>query len=305
MEQFVVTYIHKVWGSKEYFPGPQPVSIERQHFPILKGGEYVVCEKTDGERHMLVAITYEGKKKTLLVNRSFKVTEIPLNLKKAAYEGTILDGELYENVLMVYDAVRVCGESVWNLDLHKRMDAAKAMMKGMICMKSDPYRLKCKKFHPMREFKTFLNEYLPTVTQRMDGLVFTPVHEPIRIGTHETMFKWKPRDKNTVDFLARWEPSRETPGFQKGEPTWRLYVQEKGKLFFESEIPHGRFEAKPWMEDGAIVECEYVTWESPMWWRPLKRRTDKTYPNNRRTFYRTIVNIKENVEMKEFLDCRP
>jgi hypothetical protein len=303
--KYVVSYIHKVWGSKDYFPGPQPISIERKHFPILKGGDYVVCEKTDGERHMLVALMYDGKKKCLFVNRSFKMFEVPINLKKSAYEGTILDGELYENVLMVYDAVIVSGEMVWNLDLHKRMDACKAMMKSMICMKSDKYRLKCKKFHTMKDFGIFMDEYLPTVQQNIDGLVFTPVNEPIRIGTHETMFKWKPREKNTVDFLVKWEPSRETPGFNEGRPTWRLYVQEKGKLFFESEIPHDRVQNKSWMEDGAIIECTYVTWEEPMWWRPLKRRTDKNYPNNRRTFYRTIVNIKENIEMKEFLDCKP
>ena len=121
--KYVVSYIHKVWGSKDYFPGPQPISIERKHFPILKGGEYVVCEKTDGERHMLVALMYEGKKKCLLVNRSFRMFEVPINLKKSAYEGTILDGELYENVLMVSDAVIVAVAMVWNLNLHKRMDA--------------------------------------------------------------------------------------------------------------------------------------------------------------------------------------
>ena len=60
------------------------------------------------------------------------------------------------------------------------------------------------------------------------------------------------------------------------------------------------------VKDGEIhIKGKNVTWEEPMWWRPLKRRTDKNYPNNRRTFYRTIVNIKENIEMKEFLECRP
>jgi len=157
----------------------------------------------------------------------------------------------------------------------------------------------------MRDFAKFMDEYLPKVEQKIDGLVFTPVNEPVRIGTHETMFKWKPQEKNTVDFLMKREPSRETPGFKPGPPAWRLYVQEKGNLYFESEIPHNRIEDKPWFEDGAIVECAYVTWEEPMWWKPLKRRTDKTHPNNRRTFYRTIVNIKENIKMKEFLDCRP
>jgi hypothetical protein len=300
-----VQYIHTKWGSKDYFPGPQPVSIEHRHFPVLKGAEYLVCEKTDGERYMMVACMFEGKKKCVFVNRAFNMFEVPINLKKSVYDGTILDGELYEDTLMVYDAVWVNGESVWNLNLMKRLDAARSIMKSVIYMKSDQYRLKCKTFHQMREFGKFMDAYLPTVQQKIDGLVFTPVNEPVRIGTHETMFKWKPQEKNTVDFLMKREPSRETPGFKPGTPAWRLYVQEKGKLFFESELPFNRMEDEPWFEDGAIVECKYVTWEEPMWWKPLKRRTDKNYPNNRRTFYRTIVNIKENIQMKEFLDCKP
>ncbi len=303
--KYVVQYIHTKWGSKDYFPGPQPVSIEHRHFPVLKGAEYLVCEKTDGERYMMVACMFEGKKKCVFVNRAFNMFEVPINLKKSVYDGTILDGELYEDTLMVYDAVWVNGESVWNLNLMKRLEAARSIMKSVIYMKSDQYRLKCKTFHQMREFGKFMDVYLPTVQQKIDGLVFTPVNEPVRIGTHETMFKWKPQEKNTVDFLMKREPSRETPGFKPGTPAWRLYVQEKGKLFFESELPFNRMEDEPWFEDGAIVECKYVTWEEPTWWKPLKRRTDKNYPNNRRTFYRTIVNIKENIEMKEFLDCRP
>ena len=304
LHKYVIDFIHTKWGSKDYFPGPQPISIERKHFPILKGGDYLVCEKTDGERHMMIALMYEGKKKCLFVNRAFNMFEVSINLKKNAYEGTILDGELYGDTLMVYDAVLVAGQSVWNNTLTDRLEASRGLMKSIIYMKSDQFRLKCKTFHHMRDFNVFMDEYLPTVQEKIDGLVFTPINEPIRIGTHETMFKWKPQEKNTVDFLMKREPSRETPGFKAGTPAWRLYVQEKGKLFFESEIPFNRIDDEPWFEDGAIVECKYITHEDPMWWKPLKRRTDKTHPNNRRTFYRTIVNIKENVQMKEFLDCR-
>ena len=304
--KYVVEFIHKTWGSKDYFPGPQPVSIEYRHFPILKGGDYVVCEKTDGERHMMVALMYEGKKKCLFVNRSFNMFEVSLILKKNVYDGTILDGELYENTLMIYDAVLVCGKSVWNSNLLDRLGYAKfGVVDPIIYMKMDKHRLHMKEFHHMRDFKDFMDEYLPNVKQEVDGLVFTPIQEPIRLGTHETMFKWKPQMKNTVDFLMKREPSRETPGCVPGIPAWRLYVQEKGKLVFESEIPHNRMEDKSWFEDGAIVECMYMPWEEPMWWKPIKRRYDKTYTNNRRTFYRTIVNIKENIQMKAFLDCRP
>ena len=303
LREHVVKFIHHVWGSKDYFPGPQPISIERKHFPILKGVEYVVCEKTDGERYMMVALTYDGKPKCFFVNRAFDMFEVKINLNKKAYDGTILDGELYDNTLMVYDAILVNGALVGQFNLDERLAAAEDMMKCIIYMKYDKHRLKMKTFHMMKDFKVFMDEYLPTVQQKIDGLVFTPMHDPIRLGTHETMFKWKPQEKNTVDFLMKREPSRETPGFKAGVPTWRLYVQEKGKPVFESELPFNRMEDEPWFEDGAIVECKYITWEEPMWWRPLKRRTDKTHPNNRRTFYRTIVNIKENIQMKEFLDC--
>jgi hypothetical protein len=305
LREHVVSFIHHVWGSKDYFPGPQPISIERKHFPVLRSAEYVVCEKTDGERHMMVALIYEGKPKCFFVNRAFDMIEVKINLNKKAYEGTILDGELYDNTLMVYDSVLVNGVLVAHQNLDERLAAAEEMMKFIIYMKSDKYRLKMKTFHMMKDFGVFMDEYLPTVQQKIDGLVFTPVYEPIRLGTHETMFKWKPLEKNTVDFLMKREPTRETPGCKPGPLAWRLYVQEKGKLYFESEIPLNRISDEPWFEDGAIVECRYVTWESPMWWKPLKRRRDKTHPNNRRTFYRTIVNIKEDIQMKEFLDCRP
>jgi hypothetical protein len=305
LREHVVNFIHHVWGSKDYFPGPQPISIERKHFPVLRGAEYVVCEKTDGERHMMIATTFEGKPKCLFVNRAFDMFEVKINLNKKAYEGTILDGELYDNTLMVYDALLINGMPVGHMNLYERLTEAEKMMKFIIYMKFDKHRLKMKTFHAMRDFEKFMDQYLPTVQQKIDGLVFTPVYEPVRIGTHETMFKWKPQEKNTVDFLMKREPTRETPGYKPGPLAWRLYVQEKGKMIFESEIPQNRIDDEPWFEDGAIVECMYVTWEEPMWWKPLKRRTDKTHPNNRRTFYRTIVNIKENIQMKEFLDCRP
>lgn len=170
-------------------------------------------------------------------------------------------------------------------------------------MKSDPIRLRMKTFYPLEDFKTFLDVYLPTVNQKTDGIVFTPIDEPVRIGTHETMFKWKPQEKNTVDFLVKREPSRENPMCRSGAPAWRLYVQEKGKHYFEFEIPSSASYGVE-LEDGGIYECMYIHWEEPMWWKPIKRRTDKTYPNNRRTFYRTIVNIKEDIKIEEFLDCR-
>jgi hypothetical protein len=152
-------------------------------------------------------------------------------------------------------------------------------------MKSDPYKIKLKTFYPFADFKEFAEDYLPTVQQKVDGLIMTPVYEPVRMGTHETMFKWKPKDHNTIDFQMKRDPYK--------EGTWRLYIQEKGQLIFESTFTG---DDEPWYKEDAIVECTYMDG----WWKPIKVRTDKTHPNNRRTFYRTLVNIKEDIKMSEF-----
>ena len=117
-----------------------------------------------------------------------------------------------------------------------------------------------------------------------DGIVFTPVDDAIKVGTHDTMFKWKPRDQNTVDFLVKKRPAG-----------WGLYIQEKGKLFFECEIPFGFLETE--LEENTIVECQYMINDEQPWWKPIGVRKDKTYPNSRFTFFRTVVNVKEDIKI--------
>jgi len=284
LEQAVIAFIHTSWGTRDYFPGPQPISIERSHFPLLKKNKYVVCEKSDGVRHLLVSFMFGDKKMCVLVNRMFTITLVPLNLPKVAYQGTILDGELVGTIFLVYDAVVVSGTNVKDLNLIERLQSAEKIPTGIMRVKTDPISLKMKTFCSLKEYDYH------TVVSDTDGLIFTPVNEPVKTGTHETMFKWKPRDKNTIDFKCKkWEQQNK----------WGLYVLEKGNLIFESELSMAK--TPEWITEDCIVECQYMCDEEPRWWKPLNIRTDKTHPNNRRTFYRTLVNIRENIKIKEFL----
>ena len=271
-------FISNAWGVTDptRFPGPQPVSIERRHFPLLKRQPYLVCEKTDGVRHLL-ASTDEG---VFLVNRAFACEKVNIRVAK----DTLLDGELVKTrngrvLFMVYDAVRVKGEDLTQKPLDARLDAARKVTKAIIKTANAPLEIRVKVMTDLKDFRSFPS--LDSFEYETDGLVFTPVNEPIRTGTHETMFKWKPRDRITIDFCIK-----------NGS---ELFVQDRGIPYKEANLHLHNVRRD--LPDGTIVECGY----GDLGWFVEKIRTDKTHANNRRTYFRTIVNIRENIQLREFV----
>ena len=269
-----IRFIQECWESDgTRFPGPQPVSIERRHFPLLKRQPYFICEKTDGVRHLL-ASTEEG---TFLVNRAFKVEAIKIRVPKE----TLLDGELVRTkagkvLFVVHDAVRVKGVDLKKLPLNVRLETARKAIKAIIKTAQAPFEIRVKDMCLLGSEKL---QPLDSFEYETDGLVLTPINEPIRMGTHETMFKWKPHSRITIDFELR-----------KGCELW---VQDRGVPYKEAELHiHNR---RPDLPDGAIVECGY----GECGFFVEKVRTDKTHANNRRTYFRTMINLRENIQEGE------
>jgi hypothetical protein len=254
-------FIKVKWDSSdiERFPGPQPISIERKHIPLLSKNPYLVCEKTDGVRHFLVCFTdSQNRKICALVNRSFDYELFPLTLPR----DTLLDGELLGNEYIVHDAVCIQGEDLRQKSLTERLTKARAVTKAVLPIPK--LRVRCKNMIPYSDIKKL------TLGEHTDGVIFTPVNEPVRMGTHRTLFKWKPLDRITVDFAVREE---------------KFCIQHEGKFLRVQDCSDEE-------ENGAIYECFY---DENSVWRPLKKRTDKSHPNNKRTYERTLVNIKENI----------
>jgi hypothetical protein len=268
-------FIREAWKSTDAnrFPGPQPVSIERRHFALLKRQPYFVCEKTDGVRQFLIGAT-EG---TFIVNRAFQVEPVKIRIPK----DTLLDGELVrlksgKMAFVVHDAVLVKGENLMDLPLDQRLEKARGVTKAIIKTATAPFEVRVKKMYKLFE------EPIPDLNSfdyETDGIVMTPIEEPVRMGTHETMFKWKPRDRITIDFQLQ-------NGFE-------LFVQDRGEPYKEAELHLGN--QRKDLPDGTIVECGYGN----LGWFVEKVRTDKNHANNRRTFFRTIVNIRENIQLEE------
>lgn len=251
----------------------------------------MVCEKTDGTRVMLVCTEFEGKRVCAIVNRAFHMEEISLNVPRE----TILDCELIDNLILVYDAIMVKGEDLRRRTLTDRLAAAASSIKMVLRTKKDKYAIKVKKMYPLPEIQKVLDAEYPYET---DGLVFTPIEEPIRMGTHETMFKWKPREKITIDFMVKHTGKYMDQGHAGYEPVMELYIADRDKLqsvtIFNPLVKYKDLE----MYENQIVECGY----GDAGWYFIKTRPDKTYPNNLRTYERTIVNIREDIQPEEFFN---
>lgn len=277
MEKSLKEFIHHTWGSQdsEWFPGPQPISIERRHFSMLKRQPYVVCEKTDGIRYMLVSWTFEDRRACVLVDRAFQTRPVAM----AVPRDTVLDGELVHGrdgkwLYMIYDAVMIKGQNVSQQPLTERLAAAAKLVKSVLRSTKDVFEMRVKDMVPLESIHEL--KPLDKFPYETDGIVLTPVNEPVRVGTHETLFKWKPHDRITIDFLVHGK---------------YLCVQDKGQIYPEAEVTTQE------VQDGTIVECGY----GENGWYPVKVRTDKNHPNNRRTYMRTVVNLRENILLKEFL----
>lgn len=292
-------FINSSWGSigpngtyPPFFPGPQPISIERKHFPTLSGNEYFCCEKTDGTRMALVCYGSH----CVMVNRALHMTPVKFHMSKRMFKGTIIDGELVDckdgkKMFMVYDGVIVGGELIRDKSLPERLEYLKKFASGIMKMKKDPFIISVKTFYDFGNLKELFDKIKKNdFPYEHDGVVFTPVKDGVKIGTQGNLFKWKPLEKNTIDFLVKCRPNGE----------YGLYVQDKGDHVFESVLLPTQVQSFS-LSDGTIVECRYMSHEWPRWWCPVGIRTDKTHPNNRRTFHRTLVNIQENIQLNEFL----
>jgi len=257
----------------------------------------VVSPKADGERFLLVALG----DRSVLINRGFEETDIKFRFKKNAFEGTILDVEKIGNRILVFDAYQVNGEVIKDRGLDERLERATALVKSILKTSKDPLKIEMKPVFERDELEKAIKTDFGYET---DGLIFTPKDEPARVGTHETMFKWKPLEKNTVDFQV--VPStRMHDCRQEMIYGYDLYVQEHGKKIIEGRLPQDLVEPhwRPIMDSGKdhclILECEYIQGEVNFW-RPVGIRRDKMMPNARRTFQRTLVNIEEDIQWKEF-----
>ena len=215
---------------------PKPVTLERANLidpneygsvSILSG--YTVTEKADGER-ILLFINKDGK--CYFISSSYRVEDSGLIASKNAYN-SLVDGEFIscykrkdihkKNIYATFDIYYMNGTKITDLplidDKKSRYNELKSLEKFIDNSKATTDFIVKTHYYSdniLKDNKNIL-ESVKKYPYEIDGLIFTPAKlalysyypsKPVEITENmkwDRVFKWKPEEQNTIDFLIRIE----------------------------------------------------------------------------------------------------
>lgn len=214
--------------TNDNFIAASPVTIHRENLlksDIIKNvyNKYAVTLKADGERHFLIVHT-DGK--IYIFNNHFNF--IDTGYSDIEWMNTLIEAEyisnINENELYMYDILFSKGVDVRKLHL---MDVQKESRLGLLdqflqsstrklnIIFNDENSIKIKNKKYLQSLRNDGSDIFQKVKElwdnkkyasfHVDGIIFTPKYEyyPNHGGSWYSLFKWKPENLNTIDFLIK------------------------------------------------------------------------------------------------------
>lgn len=289
------------------FPGANPTSLMSEDVSrlALNAHDYVVAPKTDGVRYWLSMCIIEGDNSMVwLCDRALNMILVRMELPKEVYFGTLLDAELVQRRdngrwdLMVFDAIAVRGKHVGSENYTRRLElAADTLSNVSVC---DAFDIQMKPVFGAEHIRTVFDS-LDSHSHPIDGIIITPISEPIRRGLHPSMFKAKPAHMHTADLEAvvDWEETQRIANdsivavvLSATDPA-RGVVECDRAIIATTVIGYATTHevAQKQHERKIIVECAYADRR----WVPFTRRHDKSAPNSFFVVQRTARNVSEAI----------
>ena len=301
----------KLYGLKlkrDYFPGPQPVTIEVKDIPKLKQG-YMVCEKTDGERAILLLINIDNKPMCFIINRNNELYFMDLGFKKEVFEGSIFDGEIIKNKngvwnYIIHDCTCYNGQSYLEQSHNLRYACIiDLIVKRYNNKERDPFNIKTKLFYNYGPRLDLTWKHIEATTEnKIDGLIFTKIDHPVIFGRDYNLLKWK--ELHTLDLLVKTESKLINLYYQKRNELilYKTLTKENEKIVKEfltkAGITKTSITKTSITKTGIVIEFKF---ENNLF-VPYRLRTDKSLPNSLTTVQNTMINIEEAITIQNLID---
>jgi hypothetical protein len=296
--------------SRLRFPGAHPVALDQSNVDLLLTQEYVVCEKTDGERFLLMI---DERGQCAFIDRKMHFYKRKSEAERRHHHrhhhqhldsnelkslrNSLLDGELVKNTINERVCFLVFDVLVFRKDDVRRRSYTDRMQ---TLHNSHPFSfhgpIVVKWMYPISDAMNILSRPHPYNT---DGLIFTSASAPYKAGTCQTMLKWKPEELISIDFGIS-NPSDGNKYF--------MYVAERGEFkryYFGGE---SSIELEIGEEDRqraneilrkkiCIVECVFNPLSQQ--WKVIKIREDKNLPNDVRVVENTWKLINNPISKQD------
>jgi len=281
------------------FPGSQPVTIEKKDLPVIKKKDYVLCEKTDGERGILLIINIDNKPMCFTMNRKNELLFLTFSFKKEVFEGSIFDGEIIKNKngewnYIIHDCMCYNGRNYVNIN-HKLRYAAiiDFITKRYVNKETDCVNIKTKLFYPCCTIKKTWEHVRNTTENEIDGLIFTPIYEPIIFGRQNSLLKWK--NVHTIDLLVKFYKDKVVLYYYKnGNKLFKSFsLDSENYILIKNYFTENKITKKD-----SIIEFKYSLKNEIF--TPYRIRDDKDKPNGELTVLNTLKNIKEDILIEDF-----
>lgn len=294
-----ISYYNKKTGDIPLIT-PKPITLERINLidpkeygavSILSG--YTVTEKADGERILMYV---DGKGKVYLINNTYRVEDTGLTVSQAGYN-SLIDGEYIQcnkrkddannGLFAAFDIYYIGGKCITSLPLiDKDSNGSRykflQQFQKLVSKKSNSsidFIVKEHKYSEgsdditriLRDSKNILTN-TNSYPYEIDGLIFTPAklalysyytNNPVKLTDNvkwDRVFKWKPDEQNTIDFLINIDKT----------------INKNGLKYKEIKL---------------LVGCNVSQWEDIDIQKGLKLRYDKDYARQHRPNQQSYVPV--------------
>ena len=247
---------------------PKPVTLEKINMidpkeygavSILNG--YTVTEKADGER-ILMYVNNIGK--VYLINNSYRVEDTGITVSQAGYN-SLIDGEFIlcnkrqddssKNLYAAFDMYYIGGKQITSLPLIDDKESRYKYLKNfekLITKNTGTMEFFAKEHiysdNILLESRKILNGS-KNFPYEVDGLIFTPsklalysyyTNNPVKLTDNvkwDRVFKWKPSEQNTIDFLITINRDLKKNGVKFSEA--KLHVSYNASQWEDIDIETG------------------------------------------------------------------
>ena len=249
---------------------------------------YTVTDKADGER-MLMYVDDQGD--VYLINNTLNVRKTGVRANSPQLYQSLFDGEYIPTTLLkdtkantkdlfaIFDVYFLHEQSVMNLPLMaeggkpNRYDKMKTALEPIYWDTNEAVATLEMKEHIHAEGQDMLMACRTILESKrrydIDGLIFTPMDLPVfayypnqfkkirgKSVSWDRVFKWKPPEQNTIDFLVKEEPELFIDEVtQKRYKRYKLYTGYNASQW--EEIPVWKGVQRVFYKDKTVREEEY------------------------------------------------